>query len=119
VKPKVLTRWLGAGQDIKVEPHPADWAKYKRAAGPIRNAEMLKSLMTETLNSSPLVVAFHNDIKNSKGTKNMLTIALKAKVSCMLVTETSSKFFDGVGVFVEGINIDKLFTENPPEINHY
>lgn len=30
------------GFDIREEPHPADWNRHGRAAGPIRNAEMVK-----------------------------------------------------------------------------
>src|SRR3972149_6405940 len=51
---------------IKVLPFPANWAKYGRAAGPIRNQQMLDEGQPD------LVVAFHNDIDNSKGTKNMV-----------------------------------------------
>jgi len=52
---------------------PAEWNKYGRAAGPIRNKKML--------NMQPsLVLAFHEDIKNSKGTKNMVEIAKKKGV---------------------------------------
>lgn len=44
----------------------AEWNKYGKKAGPIRNEKMLKEY-------SPLVVlAFHSNIEKSKGTKNML-----------------------------------------------
>ena len=33
--------WKGLG--LKDEPHPADWTKYGKAAGPIRNREMINS----------------------------------------------------------------------------
>jgi hypothetical protein len=42
---------------------PADWIKYGRAAGPIRNKAMLDLKPDK-------VIAFHSDIENSKGTKN-------------------------------------------------
>lgn len=48
--------------------YPARWDQYKRAAGPIRNREMYRL-------QPDLVLAFHNDIENSKGTANMLTLA--------------------------------------------
>ena len=39
--------WFIAGiahaYDMKTEPHSADWVKHKRAAGPIRNQEMVDS----------------------------------------------------------------------------
>ena len=51
---------------IRVEPYPANWDRYGRGAGPIRNKQMIVE------GKPDLVVAFHNDIKNSLGTKNML-----------------------------------------------
>ena len=45
---------------------PADWEKYGKAAGPIRNRQMLDK------GDPDIVVAFHNDINQSKGTANML-----------------------------------------------
>jgi hypothetical protein len=56
---------------------PAEWEKYGRAAGPIRNKIML--------NMEPdLVLAFHSDIENSKGTKNMVEIARKKGVETIV-----------------------------------
>jgi len=49
---------------------PADWTRYGRAAGPIRNRLMLEY--------KPFIVAaFHEDIKSSKGTKNTVVTALE------------------------------------------
>jgi hypothetical protein len=45
---------------------PADWDKYHKAAGPIRNKQMLVE------GKPDLVIAFSKDIQNSKGTKNMI-----------------------------------------------
>lgn len=53
---------------LKVESYPADWTKYGRAAGPLRNLQML--------NSKPDAVwAFHNNIESSKGTKHCVAQA--------------------------------------------
>jgi predicted polyphosphate/ATP-dependent NAD kinase len=49
---------------LEVEVHPANWAKHGRAAGPIRNREMLDS-------GADLVIAFPGGI----GTANMITQA--------------------------------------------
>lgn len=49
---------------------PAQWDYYKKSAGPIRNGVMLY------LNPD-LVIAFHNDIENSRGTAHMVSIARK------------------------------------------
>src|SRR6188508_2429115 len=56
---------------------PAQWEKHGRAAGPIRNKKMLD------LNPD-LVLAFHKDIENSKGTKNMVEIARKKGVEVII-----------------------------------
>jgi hypothetical protein len=60
-----------------VHPHPADWDKYHRAAGPIRNQEMLAE-------NPNLVLAFHDDIGNSKGTKDMVNRAVKRGIPTIL-----------------------------------
>jgi hypothetical protein len=64
--------------NIPVKPFPANWALYGKAAGPIRNREMLKFLIENS--TCPYVVAFHNDIENSKGTKDMIEITKKQQV---------------------------------------
>ncbi|MFI5405141.1 MAG: SLOG family protein [Nitrososphaerales archaeon] len=56
---------------------PAEWEKYGRAAGPIRNKVMLDM-------NPDLVLAFHTDIENSKGTKNMVEIAKKKGVETII-----------------------------------
>jgi hypothetical protein len=63
-----------AGEElgIEVKPFPADWEKYGRAAGPIRNSQMLKE------GNPDVVVGFHYKIDESKGTRDMLTRAKKA-----------------------------------------
>jgi hypothetical protein len=68
---------------LTVEVFEADWQRYGRAAGPIRNKEMLAS-------GVDLVVAFHEDISSSKGTVDMMSRAIKAGIKTMLV--------DGKGV---------------------
>ena len=56
---------VGESMGFHVIPHPANWAKYGRAAGPIRNKAML-----EEDGPFDLVLAFHRDISKSKGTKD-------------------------------------------------
>lgn len=58
--------------------YEANWYKYGRAAGPIRNTQMLVE------GKPDLVVAFHNDIEKSRGTANMLKQAKKAGVKTIL-----------------------------------
>jgi hypothetical protein len=63
---------------FKVEVYPAKWNELGRAAGPIRNVQMLEEGRPD------LVLAFHPDLKESKGTAHMVSIARKkgVKVIC-------------------------------------
>lgn len=60
--------------------YPADWDSYGRSAGPIRNTQMLKEGMPD------VVLAFHDDIKSSKGTAHMVRIAKKAGVPTYVIS---------------------------------
>ena len=51
--------------------HPADWNKYGRQAGPIRNAKMLNSLPKDAI-----ILAFWDGV--SKGTGHMIQIAQRS-----------------------------------------
>ena len=66
----ILSRAAAKKLQLEFHTHPALWAKFGRAAGPIRNTEML----TEQPHG---IVAFHNDLSKSKGTKNMVEQALR------------------------------------------
>lgn len=87
-----MARQWAESRGIPVEPHPADWEKHGKAAGPIRNREMLKS-------KPHRVIAYHNSIATSKGTKDMVTIALKAGIPCVLVTEGGVTTFNNLESF--------------------
>lgn len=52
--------------------HPANWPRDSKAAGPLRNQAMLDYWEPD------LVIAFHNDLDESKGTKDMVERAIKA-----------------------------------------
>jgi len=56
------------------EEYPADWDRYHRAAGPIRNAQMLAE------GKPDIVIAFYSDYKRSRGTKDMVDKARDAGV---------------------------------------
>jgi hypothetical protein len=62
------------GSKVKVLEFKADWNKYGRAAGPIRNKQMLEEGLPD------FVLAFHDDLESSKGTKHMVTLARKAGI---------------------------------------
>jgi hypothetical protein len=53
---------------------PAEWEKYGRAAGPKRNQKMIDEYRPSR------VIAFHDDIEHSKGTKDMVARAKKAGI---------------------------------------
>lgn len=65
---------------------PANWTEFRKAAGPIRNSAMLARLLEyQEMGWQIVVVAFHEDIENSKGTKDMVTKARKAGVDVEIV----------------------------------
>lgn len=66
-----------------IEEYPAQWGKYGRAAGPIRNKRMLN------MGNPDLVIAFHNDMANSRGTKDMVNRAFNADVDCRVIDSAS------------------------------
>jgi len=59
----------------------AKWDKFGKMAGPLRNSTMIHCYEPN------LVVAFHNDIANSKGTKNMVNQAKLAGIEVKIITE--------------------------------
>ena len=68
-----------AGENgFPIQVFPAEWKKYGRAAGPIRNRAMLKYAKEET----PVVVAFWNG--KSRGTANMLKQAKSGGAECVV-----------------------------------
>lgn len=72
-----------AGEEAKrmgmtVLEFPAEWEKYGRAAGPIRNRQMLDQL-------PDFVVAFHDDLSKSRGTADTVKEARKRGIEVMVV----------------------------------
>jgi hypothetical protein len=70
-------------QQRELSPHehfPANWSEQGKAAGPIRNRQMLRE------GKPDLVLAFHDDIVNSKGTKDMVSIAKDAVVVTYVIS---------------------------------
>lgn len=55
---------------IECKEYKADWKKYGKKAGPIRNR-----LMLDENEDIEVVIAFHEDIEASKGTKDMINYA--------------------------------------------
>ena len=67
--------------DFEVMAFPADWKKHHKAAGPVRNRQMIVEGKPDG------VVAFHNNIKESKGTANMLRQASEHGIPTWLSTQ--------------------------------
>jgi hypothetical protein len=76
---------IAAALGFVVRPYPADWIAFPRAAGPIRNQQMLD---VEHRSDEPidLCLAFHNDIASSKGTADMLRQVKAAGIPWKLCT---------------------------------
>jgi len=70
---------LSSGRGWEIMRFPAEWDKHGRASGPIRNPSDLNQQMIDE-GKPDLVVYFHDDIKNSKGTKDMITRATKNNI---------------------------------------
>lgn len=62
--------------NITEEAYPAQWEKHGKAAGPIRNKQMLDE------GKPDLVVAFLSE--KSKGTRNMIEQSKKAGIPCIV-----------------------------------
>lgn len=62
-----------------IERYPAQWGKYGRSAGPIRNRVMLDT-------KPDLVIAFHDDLENSKGTKDCVIEARRRRIPVEVIT---------------------------------
>jgi len=57
---------------------PAEWNKFGKSAGPVRNRQMLRD------GGPDLVLAFHENIGESKGTKDMVEISCKAGIPALV-----------------------------------
>ena len=81
LKPEVVIQGAARGADLLAEEvakeeqidylgFPAKWKTHKRAAGPIRNRHQFD------IGKPDRVIAFHEDLDNSKGTKDMVLYAI-------------------------------------------
>jgi hypothetical protein len=68
---------------LTVWSEPAKWDVYGNAAGPIRNALMICRYKPN------LVVAFHANLKESKGTRDMLEKADNFDIPTLIINRTS------------------------------
>lgn len=64
--------------DLEYKEFKANWKEYGRAAGPKRNQQMLEE-------KPDLVIAFHPNIDESKGSKDMVRRATKAGIDVSII----------------------------------
>ena len=64
----------------KIEKFPANWDKYGKSAGMIRNKQMLDE------GKPDIVLAFTDDLDGSKGTKGMVNLARKAGIPVKVIS---------------------------------
>ena len=75
-----LAEKYAADNGIEIKVFPAEWGKYGRSAGPIRNKKMLDFISDD---GNALVIAFWNG--KSRGTKNTIENAQKMKIATLIV----------------------------------
>ena len=91
LKPSVVIEGEARGADtlgrlaaeqlgIQVEKFPAEWLRYGKSAGVIRNQRMIDE------GKPDLVVGFHDRIEESKGTKDMLQRSEKRGIKTLLLS---------------------------------
>lgn len=74
-----LANALASRRGLVVRTFPADWCTYGRAAGPIRNTQMLRE-------HPDLVLAFHSNLSQSRGTADTVRKARKLGIKTRVVT---------------------------------
>jgi len=86
----VMAHALGEELGCVIRQYPANWLGLGRAAGPIRNQDMLDKEHTED-EKFDLCLAFHNKIKSSKGTKDMMSRCEALGIETRLITSDPKK----------------------------
>ena len=71
------------GDSVKLITVEAEWDKHGKAAGPIRNMKMLDEY------DPSVVLAFHNDLERSKGTRHCVSEAKKRGVLVYHLTSSA------------------------------
>lgn len=75
----ILAGQVAKELSILVEEYPADWDRYGLSAGPRRNQQMLDE------GKPDYVLAFHDDINKSKGTRDMINRTIKAGIKYKII----------------------------------
>jgi len=80
-----IAGYLATQLGFQVRVFKADWNKYGKAAGPIRNKQMLDE------GQPNVVVAFHDALENSKGTLDMVSRARKSEINVIVIKSENRK----------------------------
>ena len=75
----------GRLHSFKVIPFPAEWALYGKAAGPIRNEQMINEGLPA------IVYAFHDHLDQSTGTRDMIDKAESVGIPVTLFTHREQR----------------------------
>ena len=75
-----LAEKYATANGIEIKVFPAEWSKYGKSAGPIRNKQMLDYISD---GADSLVIAFWNG--KSRGTKNTIDNARKMEIATLIV----------------------------------
>jgi hypothetical protein len=78
-----IARDAGLNIGYEIMPFKAKWNQYSRTAGYIRNEQMI------TIGCPNLILAFHNHIEISKGTKHMVYLGKKYGIRTILISENN------------------------------
>jgi hypothetical protein len=73
---------------LEVRAYPAQWERYGKAAGPIRNRQMLDE------ESPDLVLVFHHDLGQSRGTRDMIQAANEAGYPVLWIRNNNEDLLD-------------------------
>jgi YspA, cpYpsA-related SLOG family len=77
---------------LRVVPVPADWRRYGKRAGPIRNRRMLDMMLEMTTTPTQrLVIAFHDNLQRSTGTAHLVGLARRVGVRVEVVDGASGR----------------------------
>jgi hypothetical protein len=80
----IICATVGETLGFEIRSYPADWDTHGKSAGIIRNQLMIdnENKIDEPID---LCIAFHNEIENSKGTKDCVSRVLKANIAVIYV----------------------------------
>jgi len=78
----IIAATAGEKLGFTIKSYPANWKKYGRSAGPIRNREMVRELLNY---DDKIMYAFHDCLEQSRGTKDCVNHAKKVGIIAKIV----------------------------------